>query len=136
MIVQYYDNISIQMSENKVDLVSSIWFVRKTALAVCFVTLLYTYWSYRDEHFENFKVLRRIENRLNSLENMTPILESSAIRKLLCFVKNIFIYLFIANQFLYFLGYSKRLALKRAKNFTDLPENHSDEIVNNSIDKE
>lgn len=118
MIVQYYDNISNQMSETKVDLVTSIWVVRKTALAICFVTLLYTYWSYKDEHFENFKVLKRIENRLDSLENISPILGTNAISKFLFYLHLLFFLLFInpfSFDFLILFRIFKTISIKTSK---------------------
>ncbi|KAJ8674517.1 hypothetical protein QAD02_005779 [Eretmocerus hayati] len=91
MMVQYYDNTSTQLNENKIDLVYSIWFVRKMALMICVTSLIYTYFSHRDETLENLKLLQRIENRLDSLQDITMISETPSIR------------------------YSKRLALKRVK---------------------
>ena len=81
MLVQYYNNISNHVDDDKINLVYSIWFVRKISLAICVFSLFYTYCSHKDEHLENYKVLRRIENRLNSLENTSQLLETPAISK-------------------------------------------------------
>lgn len=49
-------------------LVQLSWQFRKLALALCCLTLFYTYYSYSDSNFENYKVLRRIENQLNAMK--------------------------------------------------------------------
>ncbi|XP_031784980.1 uncharacterized protein LOC100119657 [Nasonia vitripennis] len=101
MLVQYYNNIPDHINEDKVNLVYSIWLVRKAAIAICIFSLFYSYCSHRDNHFENFKLLQRIENRLDSLENITQVSQTSSIR------------------------YSKRLALKRVKNSKEVSKEES-----------
>lgn len=81
MIVQYHNNIPDHINEDKVNLMCSIWLVRKAALTVCILSLFYTYCSYRDEYLENYKVLQRIENRLDSIQNNIHITETPSIRK-------------------------------------------------------
>lgn len=125
MLVQYYNNIPDYINEDKVNLVYSVWLVRKTAIAICIFSLFYAYCSHRDEHFENFKLLQRIENRLNSLE-ITQVSQTSSIRKLqlLNFMKFFWFNMIFCNP-LFCLGYSKRLALKRVKDSSELSEESS-----------
>ncbi|XP_058801858.1 uncharacterized protein LOC131670350 [Phymastichus coffea] len=104
MLVQYYDNIPEHLNNDKINLVASIWLVRKTTLIICICSLLYHYCSHKDELVENYKVLQRIENRLDSIQYITGISKTSAIR------------------------YSKRLALKRNKNTSECHENASEII--------
>ncbi|XP_023247085.1 uncharacterized protein LOC106645046, partial [Copidosoma floridanum] len=106
ILVQYYNNIPDIMSDDKIDLIYSIWFVRKICICVCIFSLLYNYFSYKDEQIENFKALKRIEDRLDSLHNVSLVTETPAIR------------------------YSKRIALKRLKNSLEV----STESTENSLE--
>jgi hypothetical protein len=83
MLIQYYNNISDNITNDKVNLVYTIWYVRKIVLLISILSLLYTYCSHKDEYLENYKLLQRIENRLDSLQNIAPISEITAIRKFL-----------------------------------------------------
>lgn len=88
MLVQYYDNIPELMDDDKFNLVTSIWLVRKTALLICISSLLYHYCLHKDELVENYKILQRIENRLDCLQNENTISQTSAISTILQYNNN------------------------------------------------
>ena len=67
IFVQYYNNIADQINIDRVNLSYYVWLVRKITILICITSLLYSYFSYKDEHFENFKLLKSIESRLRSL---------------------------------------------------------------------
>lgn len=91
MLVKYYDNV-IHHPNDKVmqnyilslfrifiiksciiqeNLISTTWMYRKIALTLCAVTLLLTYYYYKDEQIENYKALKRIEHQLNTIQEVT-----------------------------------------------------------------
>ncbi|XP_043280596.1 uncharacterized protein [Venturia canescens] len=84
MLVCYIVNHS---PDDKIELVNMSWYFRKIGLVLCIFTLVYTYYSYNDNNFENYKILRRIDDRLNHIQTETTQP----------------------------LRFSKRLALKRSK---------------------
>lgn len=65
ILVQYYNNTVRQSPDDKVQLLSTTWLCRKIALTLCGITLLSTYYCYKDRQLENFKALRRIERQLD-----------------------------------------------------------------------
>lgn len=89
VLVQYYNNIVHQSSEDKAQLLIITWLYRKIALALCAVTLFCTYFYYKDRQLENHKALQRIEHQLDVIQKITTITNPQSIRS------------------------SKRLALKR-----------------------
>ena len=96
MLVQYYDKVMSHSIDNKESLVNTTWMYRKVALSLCAVTLFCTYYYYKDEQIENYKALKRIENQLSTIQEITTICNSDdSIR------------------------YRTRLALKRLKSQTD-----------------
>ncbi|CAL7936500.1 unnamed protein product [Xylocopa violacea] len=80
MLVQYYDNIGHDISDKKYSLVSTTWTCRKVALSLCAGTLFFTYYCYKDEQIENYKALKRIEHRLNTIQEVTSISTDRPIR--------------------------------------------------------
>lgn len=94
--------------------------VRKCALFLCLSTLFYAYFSYKDEHLENYKVLQRIENQLQDLSELKPLKSTHVLRE--CFHYNLLqilqiVYLILFIDFL--TGFSERLAIKRLKTTAD-----------------
>ncbi|KAK2589046.1 hypothetical protein KPH14_001885 [Odynerus spinipes] len=73
MLVQYYEKTMHHSTDNKIEIVYVTWSLRKISLTLCAVTLLYTYYCYKDRHLESFNALRRIEHRLNKLQTLTSI---------------------------------------------------------------
>ncbi|XP_015429008.1 PREDICTED: uncharacterized protein LOC107185765, partial [Dufourea novaeangliae] len=73
MLVQYYGNSIPHSDDSKENLISTTWMYRKIALTLCIITLFYIYYNYKDEQVENYKVLKRIEHQLNSIQEVTPI---------------------------------------------------------------
>nr|XP_034196618.1 uncharacterized protein LOC117612052 [Osmia lignaria] len=70
MLVKYYDNV-VHHPNDKENLISTTWMYRKIALTLCAVTLLLTYYYYKDEQIENYKALKRIEHQLNTIQEVT-----------------------------------------------------------------
>lgn len=67
-------------------MVNTTWMYRKVALSLCAVTLFCTYYYYKDEQIENYKALKRIENQLNTIQEVTTICNSDdSIRMYNCF---------------------------------------------------
>lgn len=81
MIVQFYNNVSDPINDSKMSLVYSIWFVRNSATIICMISLFYAYCSYKDKEYDNYKILKRIENNLGTIQNITRISETSTISK-------------------------------------------------------
>ncbi|KAK1131622.1 hypothetical protein K0M31_017913 [Melipona bicolor] len=73
MLVQYYNNMYHSNDDNKDSLVNTVWMCRKIALTFCAITLVCTYFYYRDEQVENYKALKRIEHQLNTIQKVTSI---------------------------------------------------------------
>lgn len=70
MLIQYsYNSYDSESQSDKIQIIYTTWWLRKVALILCLIVLVYTYYSYRDEQLENHKVLRRIEKKLHSLED-------------------------------------------------------------------
>lgn len=57
----------------QVQLLSTTWLYRKIALTLCAVTLLCTYYYYKDGQLENFKALQRIEQQLDVIQKITTV---------------------------------------------------------------
>lgn len=88
MLVQYHNN-NLEDTD-KVQLVEAIWMVRKGTLLVCMANLFYTWYTYKDEQSESFKVLRRIEHRLESLHDIDCVSKAiPAVRKYINSVPNL-----------------------------------------------
>lgn len=103
-------------------LLSATWLYRKIALILCAITLLCTYFYYKDEQLENYKALQRIEHQLDIIQNITTISNNiEPIRKYLIYFI-IWFYNYIINCVLHPAGYSKRLALKRLHATSDKQE--------------
>lgn len=80
MLVKFYANDENNFHDDKIQLLHSTWIVRKCALLLCFLTLFYTYFSYKDEQLENYKVLQRIENQLQDLNELKPMKTTHILR--------------------------------------------------------
>ncbi|KAG7200013.1 hypothetical protein KM043_014433 [Ampulex compressa] len=92
MLVQYYDNINHGSMESKENLLNTTWLYRKISLMLCTLTLVCTYYCYKDEQIETYKALQRIEHHLTDIQKVTSnYTEDNSIR------------------------YSKRLRLKKAE---------------------
>lgn len=61
-------------------LLSTTWLYRKIALALCAITLLCTYYCYKDGQLENYKALQRIEQQLDVIQRTTTISHIEPIR--------------------------------------------------------
>lgn len=103
-------------------MVSTTWMYRKVALTLCTVTLLCTYYYYKDEQMENYKALKRIEDQLNTIQEVTSICNNNhSIRMytnclyIIIYVISIYLKLFSYVYLFIYTGYSTRLALKRLK---------------------
>ncbi|XP_026666497.1 uncharacterized protein LOC108632722 [Ceratina calcarata] len=66
-------NIMVKDFNDKESLISTTWMYRKIALSLCAITLFCTYYYYKDEHVENYKALKRIEHKLNSIQEVTAV---------------------------------------------------------------
>ncbi|XP_012537628.1 uncharacterized protein LOC105837408 [Monomorium pharaonis] len=99
ILVQYYDKITLQSPDDKAHLLSTTWLYRKITLTLCAITLLCTYYCYKDGQLENYKALQRIEQQLHVIQQTAIISNIEPIR------------------------YSKRLAMKRLHTVSDKREN-------------
>ncbi|XP_053974431.1 uncharacterized protein LOC128874113 isoform X1 [Hylaeus volcanicus] len=73
MLVQYYSNNTSHSNNSKENLINTTWMYRKIALILCAISLFCTYYFYKDEQVENHKVLKRIEHRLNTIQEVTSV---------------------------------------------------------------
>ena len=72
-------------------LIHITWLFRKGALTLCILILFYTYYSYKDEQMENYKMLRRIECQLNCLYEVNqPVRKYFYLYLLYCTLNNTF----------------------------------------------
>ncbi|XP_050582299.1 uncharacterized protein LOC126918441 [Bombus affinis] len=79
MLVQYYDNVYHSI-DNKDSLVRATWMYRKITLTLCAITLICTYYYYRDDQVENYKALKRIEHQLSTIQETTSISTKHPVR--------------------------------------------------------
>ncbi|KAI4502441.1 hypothetical protein M0802_002353 [Mischocyttarus mexicanus] len=108
ILVQYYENTMNRSTHDKVELIYITWSIRKICLTLCAVTLLCTYFYYKDKQLESFHALRRIENRLDKMQIIAPININQSINKP--------------------IRHSERLAIKRL-NATSVKERNSNRIT-------
>lgn len=73
ILVQYYSRTVPQSPDNKAQLLSTTWLYRKIALILCAITLICTYYYYKDKHLENCKTLQRIEQQLNVIQKTVAL---------------------------------------------------------------
>lgn len=70
----------------QVHLLSTTWLYRKIALTFCVITLICTYYCYKDGQLENYKALQRIEQQLDVIQQTAIISNIEPIRTYLILV--------------------------------------------------